>query len=122
MQSPALFAHAQQLAIQPDAAAINGGQLVDTTQQRRLARARRADQAKHLACPDVQRDLLQGLKLPEILADRADSDEGFCHRLICNVPRAKRRSSSICNGVRIDTTSRYQRPATIRSSITREFA
>ena len=38
------------------------------------------------------------------------------------VPREKYRSSSICNGVRIDTISRYQSPATISSSMTRELA
>src|SRR3984893_8949060 len=122
MQSSALFAQAQQLAIQPDAAAIDRGQLIDTTQERRLARSRRPDQAKHLARPDVQRDLLQGLKFPEILADRTDRDEGAGHLAICNAPRAKRRSSSICKGVKIETTSRYQKPATIRSSITRGVA
>src|SRR5712664_1300737 len=122
MQSPALFAQAQQLAIQPDAAAVDGRQLIDTTQKRCLARSRRPDQAKHLALPDVQRDPLERLKLPESLADRTDRDNGAGHRASCNAPRAKRRSSSICRGVKIDTTSRYQKPATIRSSITREFA
>src|SRR5258705_545393 len=122
MQSPTLFAYAQQLAIQPDAAAVDRRKLIDAAQERRLARSRRADQAQHLACPDIQRDTIQGLKLPKVLADRTDGDEGLGHRLICNAPRAKRRSRSICKGVRIDTTSRYQEPATIRSSITREFA
>src|SRR5258705_364308 len=46
---------------------------------------------KHLACRDVQRDTIQGLKLPKILADRTDGNEGLGHRLICNAPRAKRR-------------------------------
>src|SRR5229473_837113 len=122
MQAPALFAQPQQFAIQPDAAAVDGRKLIDTTQKRRLARSRCPDQAKHLARPDVQRDPLESLKLPEILADRTDRDEGAGHRAICNEPRAKRRSSSIWEGVKIDTTSRYQKPATIRSSITREFA
>ena len=77
---------------------------------------------RKVARPDIERDPIEGLKLPKILADRTDGDEGLGHRVIYNAPRAKRRSSSICSGVRIDTTSRYQEPATIRSSITREFA
>ena len=74
MQAPALFAQPQQFAIQPDAAAVDGRQLIDTTQKRRLARSRCPDQAKHLARPDVQRDPLESLKLPEILADGTDRD------------------------------------------------
>src|SRR5439155_14738889 len=119
---PALFAYAEQLAIQPVAAAIDRRKLIDATQERRLARSRRPDQAKHLARPDVERDPIQGLEFPKVLADRTNGNEGAGHRLICNAPRAKRRSRSICKGVKIDTTSRYQKPATIKSSITREFA
>ena len=103
-------------------AAIDRGKLIDAAQQRRLARSRCPDQAEYLARLDIERDPIEGLKLPKILADRTDGDEGLGHRVIYNAPRAKRRSSSICSGVRIDTTSRYQEPATIRSSITREFA
>src|SRR3954466_12492477 len=86
------------------------------------ARAGCADQTHHLAGPDVERDALESLELAEILGDGANRDEGSCHRASRNVPRAKRRSSSIWSGVRIETTSRYQSPATIRSSITRELA
>lgn len=37
MQTTALLAHAEQLAIEPDAAAIDDGELVDATEQRGLA-------------------------------------------------------------------------------------
>ncbi|MGY4433995.1 hypothetical protein ACVWWO_006472 [Bradyrhizobium sp. F1.13.1] len=122
MQPAALLPHAQELAVEPDAATVDRGELVDAAEQRGLARAGGADQTHHLAGPDVERDIFESLKLAKTLADGADRDEGFCHRASRNVPRAKRRSSSIWSGVRTETTSRYQSPATIRSSITRELA
>ena len=122
MKPPALLAHAQQFAVEPDTTAVDDGELVDAAEQRRLARAGGADQAHHLAGPDVERDAFESLELSKILGYGADRDEGFCHRANRKVPRAKRRSSSIWSGVRIETTSRYQSPATISSSITRELA
>src|SRR5205085_8354024 len=121
IEPSALLAHAQKLAVEPDAARIDRGELVDAAKQRGLARAGGADQTHHLAGPDVERDAFESLELAKILGDGANRDEGSCHRASRNVPRAKRRSSSIWSGVRIETTSRYQSPATIRSSITREL-
>jgi hypothetical protein len=69
VQSAILFTQAQQFAVQPDAAAVERRELVDTAQQRRLARSRSSDQAKHLAGADVERDILERLKGPEGFAD-----------------------------------------------------
>jgi hypothetical protein len=47
----------------------------DDAQQRRLAAARRAEEADELAVADVERDLVQGDEAAEVLADAGERQE-----------------------------------------------
>gem|GEM_PF-6596145 len=121
MASDLLFA--LKLAIEPDCPGIYGMKLIDRAQQGCLSRTGRTNQACHFAFHHIQRYGVQRLIAAEFLVDAADGNhEMNRHLTLLAVPREKRRSTSICNGVRTDTTIRYHRPATISSSITREFA
>ena len=79
----------------------------------------------HLTRCHVERNPAQGVESTEMLLDVDDRDERpflrLAHRC-APAPREKRRSSSVCKGVRAETTTRYQIVATISSSITRELA
>ncbi len=55
VKAPGLLAHAHQLAIDPDRAAVDAHQLVDAAQQRCFAGAGGADETKHLAGSYIQR-------------------------------------------------------------------
>jgi hypothetical protein len=72
---------ADQLAVDADLARVVGLEEVDAAEQRRLARARRADQAGDLARRDRQADLLQRVEAVVMLVDRADLDGGGLHHL-----------------------------------------
>ena len=69
VQVPALLAVAHEVAVDPDAAAVDRLELVDAAQERRLARARRPEQADDLAAVHVEVDALEHLGAVEALHD-----------------------------------------------------
>ena len=81
VQLVAPLAVADQIAVDIQPARIDLLEMVDAAQERRLARARRADHAQHLALADLQRDALEHLQGAEALADLL----GLHHRLSCVV-------------------------------------
>ena len=76
----------QVLPIDGDVAAVQSLEQVDTAQQRRLARAGRADQADDAVLLDVERDPLQHLDVAEALRHLPQLDEAHW-------PNARSRSS-----------------------------
>src|SRR6201999_4433242 len=70
------LAVADQLAVDREAARVDLLEVVDAAQERRLARARRPEQAHDLARGDLQRDPLEHLLAPEALVH----PPGFAHR------------------------------------------
>ena len=64
------------LALEADLAALDGLEAVDAAQQRRLAAARRPDEAHDLVLVDVQVDAPQHLVGAEALVDGVDVEEG----------------------------------------------
>ena len=65
MQHPALVGIPHELAIDPDPAAVDGLQLVDATQEGRLARAGGAEEADDFTLVDVHVDALEHLVVAE---------------------------------------------------------
>ena len=122
---PAVFvAQAEQLAIEPDAAAVDASS--SWLMQRSSVVLPEPDAPiRHSTSParTSSETPLSAWNPPNAFVHGAEREhERRAHRAAPAMPRAKRRSSSICNGVRSETTSRYQRPATISSSMTRELA
>ena len=70
---PFALAVADQLAVDLDPPAVDLLEVVDAADERRLARARRADDADGLALRDVERDALQHLEPAEALVRRPRS-------------------------------------------------
>jgi len=66
---------AQQLAVDPDAAAVDSLQLVDAAQERRLTGAGGSQQADHLALADIEVDALEDLDPMKGLGDVDSVDE-----------------------------------------------
>src|SRR5205085_11149056 len=81
-----LVAVADQVAVHLDAAAVELLQVVDTAEERRLARARWSDHADRLARIDVERHALQHLELAEALPHLHRADD----RAAVRVHRAPR--------------------------------
>ena len=65
----------QPLAVDGDLALLDGLETVDRAAQRRLARARRADDDDDLAAGDLQVDVLQHVQFAEPLVDAGQADE-----------------------------------------------
>ena len=66
------------LPVDDDLSFLDALEHVEAAQQRRLARARRADQADDVVLDDVERDLLQHLQVAEPLRDGLHLHEGRC--------------------------------------------
>ena len=65
-----------QLTVDADAAGLEGLQLVDAPQQRRLSRSGRAEQDAHLTLADVQVHPLENVQGAEFLVQGLDMDHG----------------------------------------------
>jgi hypothetical protein len=74
----ALLAVADELAVDAEAAGVDLLEVVDAAQERRLALARRSQEAHHLGGADLERDALEDLEPPEALVDAL----GLDHRLV----------------------------------------
>src|SRR6218665_2550644 len=119
-----------QFTAHPERAGGHGFELVDAAQKGALARARRADDAQHLAGGDIDRDALERLERAEALAHIDGAHDGFavgaahahCLALARPAPRAKWDSTRDCSSASTVTTAMYQMPATISNSITRALA
>ena len=71
------------LAVDADLAAVDRLERVDAAQQRRLAAARRPDQAHDLVLVDVEVDALSTSFVAEPLVDVAELEEGrHCARIV----------------------------------------
>ena len=74
---------AHQLAVDREAPGVDFLEVVDATQERRLARAGRSEQAHHLAGRHRERYPLQHLQTPEALAHRLGVDHRDAHDHSC---------------------------------------
>ena len=63
------------LAFEVDRAAVDGLEVIDTAQERRLARAGWPDDADHLALAHLDRDVAQNLQAPEGLVDAVEPQD-----------------------------------------------
>src|SRR3954467_2949438 len=75
----ALLAVADELPVDTETAGVDLLQMVDAAQERRLARARRPEEAHHLAGGDLERDALEHLEPPEALVDALGLDHLRTH-------------------------------------------
>ena len=118
MQRLADDAVAGQFAVEPDGAGIDALELVDASKKRGLAGTRWADDADHLARHHIESDILERSHQSEELPDPHRRHERL-HRVALDVkPRPKRFSSIAWNTDSTETTMRYQKAATISSSMT----
>src|SRR6185437_3314019 len=85
-----------ELAVDPEAPGIDLLQMVDATQEGRLARARGSNDANHLTRLDFERDALQHLEPPEAFVHALGLDHGRAHQYPCLSPMFRR---SRCMGV-----------------------
>ena len=70
---------ADELPVDREAAGVDLLEVIDAAQERRLARARRAEHAHHLAALDLERDPLQDLELAEALVHALGLDHRLAH-------------------------------------------
>ena len=123
-------AEADQLAVDPDGAAVEALELVDAAQERALARAGRADDAQHLAARQLQRDVVDGVQVAEGLAHLPRREDRLAHAAASTGrgaravfwPLAKCRSRKCWPMLSTVTTARYHPAATNSSSITWSLA
>src|ERR1700761_539713 len=62
--------------IEIDRAAVDGFQMVDAAEHRRLARPRRSDDTQHLTLRDAKRYVLQRMVVAEALVHTLETDHG----------------------------------------------
>src|SRR5262249_8000972 len=90
-----------QLAVDPEPTGVDLLEVVDTAEKRRLARARRADQADDLAGLNLERDSLQDVKATEVLVHLFGFDHGTAQEACTESLRRieKTLALSRCSGV-----------------------
>ena len=107
------------LALDDDASPVDRLEQVHTAEQRRLARAGRADQADDVVLGDVQVDAAEHLQLPEGLVHTVE-EQRFAHALdACRLRRSRSTSQSVNRASGIVERDEEQRGRDVRRVVER---
>src|SRR4051794_21953073 len=81
-----VLAVADELAVDPEATGVDALQVVDAAQEGRLARARRAEHAHHLARADLERHPAKHLESTEALVHALGPEHRVAHPAAPDMP------------------------------------